>query len=177
MDRVSNVHNHHPEWFDDPLVLSWDLSANRLLQKSNGVAQQRSIRHRVDTRPHRRVASPSTTSVAASRKGGYVGCATSNASVGGRRIGFKLPRGCRELTLRANLRAAPAAKHALAPSAVEPASRSIAQPHVNDATPSGTKARRRPGYPSRAKRRALRRPTATRMPKIMASGRGGQPGI
>ena len=33
LDRVSNVHNRHPEWFDDPLVLSWDLSANRLLQK------------------------------------------------------------------------------------------------------------------------------------------------
>ena len=33
MDRVSNVHNRHPEWFDDPLVLSWDLSANRPPQK------------------------------------------------------------------------------------------------------------------------------------------------
>ena len=54
IDCVSNVHNRHPEWFDDPLVLSWDLSANRPPQKKNGAAQQRSIRHRVDTRPHRR---------------------------------------------------------------------------------------------------------------------------
>lgn len=112
------------------------------------MAQQVSIRHRVDTRPHRTVMSPSTTSVATSRKGGYVGRAT-DASVGGGRIAFKLRRGCRELTLRANLRAAPAANHAQS-SALEPASRPIAQLHVNDAAPSGTKARRRPRYPSRA---------------------------
>jgi hypothetical protein len=66
---------------------------------------------------------------------------------GWQRIAFKLRRGCRELTLRANLRAAPAANHALSSSALEPASRPIAQSHVNDATPSGTKARRRPVTP------------------------------
>jgi len=48
--------------------------------------------------------------------------------------GFKLRRGCRELTLRANLRAAPAANHALSSLSLEPASRPIAQSHVNDAT-------------------------------------------
>jgi len=32
-------------------------------------------------------------------------------------------------------------------------------------------------HPSRGRRRASRRPTATRMPKMMASGRGGQPGM
>ena len=49
--------------------------------------------------------------VARSHKGGYVGCAT-DASVGGKRIAFKLRRGSCELTLRAKLPAAPAANHA-----------------------------------------------------------------
>lgn len=49
--------------------------------------------------------------VAMWRKGGHVGCAI-DASAGGKRIAFKLRRYCCELTLRANLRAGPAANHA-----------------------------------------------------------------
>ena len=48
--------------------------------------------------------------VAMSRKGGYVGCAT-DASVGGKRIAFKLRRDCCKLSLRENLRAGPAVNH------------------------------------------------------------------
>ena len=46
-----------------------------------------------------------------SRKGGYIGCAT-DESVSGKRIAFKLRRGCCNFTLKANWRTGPAANHA-----------------------------------------------------------------
>ena len=48
--------------------------------------------------------------VAMWRKGGHVGCAT-DASASGKRIAFKLQRGCCKLSLRENLRAGPAVNH------------------------------------------------------------------
>src|ERR1035441_5552493 len=66
IDCVSNVHNRHPEWFDDPLVLSWDLSANRQAKKGTALRSNALFDTEWTLRPHRRVTSPSTTSVAAS---------------------------------------------------------------------------------------------------------------
>jgi hypothetical protein len=87
--------------------------------------------------------------VAMRRKGGYVEYAT-KASTNGKRIPFKLRRCCCELKLRANLPASPAANHTnilawgpLSSSSLDP----VAQSRVEDATPSGTKARRRPVTP------------------------------
>ena len=117
------------------------------------------------------------------RKGGYVGCAT-DASVGGTRISFKLRRGCCELTLRTNLLAGPAANYA---NILPWGAAVVLDARAGLAT--GRAIRRERCLPVRhesaapscyalcARRLALRRPTATRMPKMMASGRGGQPGM
>jgi hypothetical protein len=186
LDRVSNVHNRHPEWFDDPLVLSWDLSANRLLQKKEwrGAAALYSTPsgHKTTSKSNEPVGDIRRR-VAMSRKGGYVGCAT-DASVGGKRIAFKL----RQRLLRTHVESEPTGRVGREPCqhlgvgaavvlgarAGLAADRAVARERCHPVRHESAAPSR---YPSRARRRALRRPTATRMPKMMASGRGGQPGI
>lgn len=171
MDRVSNVHNRQPDWLDHSRVLSWDLRANRPLRNKErlGAAALGSTPSGHET------TSKSNEPVDDIR--GLPPCgATVDVAPTRQWMADLLRLSCVRLP-RTHLESEPTGRAGREPCAVAlsgRAGRAVAHERCHS---SGTKPTAPSRYPSLPSRRALRRPTATRMPKMMASGRGGQPGM